>query len=405
MFSGDFFQLLLNLDSHWKVSSVDVDMGKEEVEVSLEFIGERACCPITSDPRPIYDRRPVRRWRHLDTLQYKTFICCRVPRVRTTEGIRSVKVPWAGDNERHTFLFERLAIDLLLASKNQTRTAKILRCGFDVVNRIIHLSVERGLHRRQGDKTYKHICLDEKSFRKGHSYVSVLSDPVEGNVIDLVEGRKKESAIELIKKCIVPGRRRSVQTVSVDMWKAYMGAVHDTLPTARLVHDRFHLIRYLNDGVDKVRRREVKREEELKNTRFIWLKNKMSLTDEQTITFEHLTRANYEVSRAWRIKENFRSLIGRPDVKDAFGMLIDWCAQTIRSGIREMIKVANMFKSHMSGVANAMVESASNAMAERLNGKIQLVKTTARGYRTFKNFRSAVLFFNGGLSLYPHNSR
>ena len=68
----------------------------------------------------------------------------------------------------------------------------------------------------------------------------------------------------------------------------------------------------------------------------------------------------------------------------------------------ELTKVAKMFSNHIRGVCNALVESASNAMAERLNGEIRIIKTIGRGYRTFTNFRSAILFFNGGLDLYPH---
>jgi transposase len=50
-----------------------------------------------------------------------------------------------------------------------------------------------------------------------------------------------------------------------------------------------------------------------------------------------------------------------------------------------------------------MVNTFSNAMAERLNGKIQEIKACGRGYRRFENFRSAILFFHSGLSLYPLN--
>ena len=73
----------------------------------------------------------------------------------------------------------------------------------------------------------------------------------------------------------------------------------------------------------------------------------------------------------------------------------------MKTNIKEVIKVAKMFNNHLEGVCNAMVESFSNAMAERLNGKIQEVKSVGRGYRTFKNFRSAILFFHGNLNLYP----
>jgi transposase len=66
-----------------------------------------------------------------------------------------------------------------------------------------------------------------------------------------------------------------------------------------------------------------------------------------------------------------------------------------------MIKVVDTFKNHIRGIINAMVTSFSNSMAERLNGKIQEIKSTARGYRRFENFKSAILFFHGGLYLYP----
>jgi len=63
-----------------------------------------------------------------------------------------------------------------------------------------------------------------------------------------------------------------------------------------------------------------------------------------------------------------------------------------------------MLTRHIVGVCNALVETLSNAMAERLNGKIQEIKIIGRGYRTFQNFRSAILFFNDGLKGKPHKT-
>jgi transposase len=69
-------------------------------------------------------------------------------------------------------------------------------------------------------------------------------------------------------------------------------------------------VKYLNDAVDKVRRREVRQNEELKNTKCIFLKNPENQTEKQRVKFESITAANYEVSRAWRVKENFRDIFG-----------------------------------------------------------------------------------------------
>ena len=84
-------------------------------------------------------------------------------------------------------------------------------------------------------------------------------------------------------------------------------------------------------------------------------------------------------------------------MEEAVKLFCNWGAYVLGSNIKEMIKVAKMFYNQLKEVCNAMVEGFSNAMAERLNGKIQEIKTVARGYRTFKNFRSTILFFHGGL--------
>ncbi|PXY42294.1 hypothetical protein DMB65_03440 [Flavobacterium cheongpyeongense] len=87
----------------------------------------------------VHDYRDHRRWRHLDIMQFKTYINAKIPRIKTKDGkIESIKVPWASEGNTHTFLFEILIIDRLLATKNQSKTAGMLRCGFNVVNRIIH---------------------------------------------------------------------------------------------------------------------------------------------------------------------------------------------------------------------------------------------------------------------------
>jgi transposase len=402
MFSEQFFDIVLNFGDEWGVDDVKVNFELEEVDIYVSYISDKADCPESFETCSIYDHRNSRRWRHLDTLQFKTYINCKVPRVKSSLGVKTISVPWADNYERHTYLFERLTIDLLKATKNQTQTAKLLRCGFNVVNRIIHSSVKRGMERRPKDVAFKHLSLDEKSFSKGHQYISVLSSPLAGCVIDVVAGRNKQATKALLEQVITPENRDFVETVSLDMWKAYLSSVEEILPKADIVHDRFHLIKYLNDAIDKVRRREVKHHEELKNSRFVLLKNKENLTDNQQIIFEHIQAANYQVSKAWQVREDFKDIFASASIEDAFPLFIKWGASVLNTNIKEVIKVAKMFNNHLKGVINALTQSYSNAMAERLNGKIQEIKTVGRGYRTFANFRSAILFFHGGLDLYPH---
>ncbi|MEB2783159.1 hypothetical protein [Algoriphagus persicinus] len=72
--------------------------------------------------------------------------------------------------------FEHAVIDLLKASKNQTKTAQLMRCGFNIVNWIMQLCTERGMNRRNySEVTFEHLSIDDKSFKKGHNYITVLS--------------------------------------------------------------------------------------------------------------------------------------------------------------------------------------------------------------------------------------
>ncbi|MBL4745623.1 MAG: ISL3 family transposase [Flavobacteriaceae bacterium] len=404
MFSTKLFELLLNLGTDWKVCDVKVNYLDSEIDIFIDYIPSKASCPDTEELCSIYDHRSSRRWRHLDTLQFKTYINCKVPRVKSTKGVKTITVPWASNFYRHIYLFERLTIDLLKATRNQTQTAKLLRCGFNIVNRIIHTSVKRGLSKRSENQRFPHLSIDEKAFKKGHNYVTVVSDPSTGIVIDVAEGRTKKETKILLEKIVNEINRDEVETVSIDMWKAYLSSVKEVFPKAKVVHDRFHLVKYLNDAIDKVRRREVKKEEGLKNSRFVLLKNKENLTDKQRVLFDKIQEANYQASKAWFAKENFKNIFRSPSLKVALSLFIKWGASVLETKIKEIIKVARMFNNHIEGVCNAMVETASNAMAERLNGKIQEIKSIGKGYRTFVNFRSAILFFNGGLDLYPHKS-
>lgn len=399
----DFFEKLLSFGSDWKVEKVVVN-DFNEVDIFLKFDLPEYKKHHVESYEFVHDYLGYRRWRHLDIMQYKTFINAKIPRIKHKDSkIESVKVPWAQSGKHHTHLFEIFAIDLLTATKNQTETAQILRCGFNLVNKIMHNATQRGLDRRDAGAIYKLLCIDEKSFKKGHKYVTVLSDPEEGIILDIVKDRTKKATKSLLNNTLSENQISKVETISLDMWKSYNTAVDEVLPKAKKVHDRFHLIKYLNEAVDKVRKREVKKNEILRNSRYSLLKNKYNLTVKQHFKFEEVLRANTEVAYVWRLKESFKSLFGCENYQEALSRLSDWNSFVLWEGIPEICKVARMFTNHIRGVCNALVEKTSNAMAERLNGKIQMIKTVGRGYRTFKNFRSAILFFNGGLNLYPHS--
>jgi transposase len=266
----------------------------------------------------------------------------------------------------------------------------------------MHRGVQRGLSRRCEDDRYYYLSIDEKAILKGHHYISILSDEQTGIVIEVVEGRSDDSVDELCQTALTEEQRNDVKTVCTDMWKPYIKGVNTYFPNALHCHDNFHIISYLNKAVDKCRRREVKQQQELKQTKYLFLKDKMNFTNQQHLKFESIKNANYEVSRAWRIKENFRDILFMQPTAGAMTLYRMWRRDALLFNIKEINEVIEMFDRHQEGIINAMITGANNARAERLNGAIQELKTIGRGYRNTQNFRIAILFFHANLDMSPH---
>ncbi len=109
----DLYSKILGIEEPWRVEEVELDAGRGEVRVVVKHRAGRLACPECGRPCSGYDARP-RRWRHLDTCQYRTILVAQVPRVECTEhGVRQVSVAWGEPGSRFTALFEALVIDWL----------------------------------------------------------------------------------------------------------------------------------------------------------------------------------------------------------------------------------------------------------------------------------------------------
>ena len=100
-------------------------------------------------------------------------------------------------------------------------------------------------------------------------------------------------------------------------------------------------------------------------------------------------------------KENFRGFWEQESVWHAEGYFKRWYASAIRSRLDPIKKVARSLKAHLSGLLNYFLYPITNAVTEGLNSKIQQIKANARGFRSFANYRTRILFFCGKLDLLP----
>lgn len=401
MTNTEFYRHILGLESPWGVSNVDLDMTANRVVIRLEIDRTTKWFhPETREPA-ILHKWTERRWRHLDTCQFETLIEASVPSVKYRDGkIEEVAVPWADRYQRYTKLMEQAVIMWLQACGNVDKVAATMRLDWQTVNRIMERAVERGLLRRENEPISK-VGVDEKSFRKGHVYASILNDLDNNRVWDLVEGRTKQNAKELFET-LSEEQRAGVEAVAMDMWAAFENAATELMPHADIVHDKFHVSAHLNKAVDEVRKEEhrelmSKGDETLKKTKFLWLRNIPDLRCEPS--FQELYNANLKTSRAWRFKESFAAFWDYIYQAPAEKFFNDWHRAVKRSKLEPLKKIADMLANRLWGLKNYLKHRITNAASEGMNSLVARVIANARGLRSFRTLRVRVLFFLGKLDM------
>jgi len=397
---------LLNLVDPWIIKDVELDTDNLRLTISVSTQkGAKLPCPECGKPCSKEDHRQERIWRHLDTMQFETLIICKLPRINCSEhGVLSAKAPWADEYSRFTMLYEKFAIDVLIASKNVQSAKGLLRLSWDQIHELQKRAVTRGMERRQDDEI-RHVGIDEKNFLKGHSYVSLLTDIDKGRVLEVVPNRTEEAAKSLLST-LSEKQKMGVEAAAVDMWAPFLNATKAVIPGADIVHDKYHVATYLGKAVDAVRKKEnslmlKSGNDSLKGTKYLWLTNPDNWSKEAKKTFREIASDEMKVGRAWAIKESFRHFWNYRYFGSAKSFFKSWFYWATHSRLKPIIAAAKTIKRHLKGIMAYLKHHITNAVSEGLNSKIQSIKANARGFRNFQNYRIAILFHCGKLELYP----
>jgi transposase len=401
------YQRILGIEGPWQVERVDLQLKEGEVHVYLAHEDNREwACAECGVLCPLYDHQPERQWRHLDTCQYRTILHAEPPRSQCPEhGVRVVKLSWAEASSRFTALFEGLAIEWLKHA-SQKAVGEQLRLSWDEIHGIMERAVERGLARRQAEEI-PYLGVDEKAFRKGHKYLTLVNDLTRSRVLYVAEDRE-QSSLDGFWPTITAEQQASIEAVALDMWDPYVASVRGHLPKAeeKMVFDKFHIAKHLGEAVDRVRRREHKvlkaeGDERLKGTKYDWLRNPASMEGEQKREFAELRKSELKTARAWALKETAMDLYDYVYEKPARRHFHWWYNWAVRSRLQPMKEVAAMLKRRFENIITYLRHRITNAASESLNAKIQWIKYTARGFRNKQNFINAIYFHCGSLDLAP----
>jgi transposase len=193
------------------------------------------------------------------------------------------------------------------------------------------------------------------------------------------------------------GTRRchTLRVICMDLWAAYANLVKQHAPQAQILFDRFHIVKHLNDAVEQVRRREMRRLSQkekvpFQRSRWLWLKNPWNLSNDQKERLSTLVQWNTPIVRACYLKESFQLFWLYRQPKRAGDPLEKWMRSATRSRLEPFKKFVRMLRRHLDGILSWTDHRVSNGAVEAMNNKIKSISHRSFGFRTAENFIAAI---------------
>jgi len=395
------FEKALQLDHPWQISIVEFVEKDKLLNIYLDFPkGSEFKCPKCGSTVKAYDTEP-KKWKHLNFFQYECYIHARVPRIKcNNDGITQVLLPWARERSDLTLLFEAFAMTLCREMPTN-KVAQIIKVDDEKLWRMQYHYVEES-RKLEDYSEVDSIGVDETSMRKGHDYITLVVDLKKKKTIYVTPGKDAETIKAFWKDFIEhKGIPENIGSASIDMSPAFIKGMQDHFPNAQIIFDKFHIMKIINKAVDGVRREEYKEQEILRDTKYIWLKNRNNLTKDQKerlTQIESMPDLNLKTIRAMHIRENFQEIYKEETKKEFETSLKKWFFWATHSKIEQMIEAAATIKNHWDGIISWFQNKINNGILEGLNSLIQAAKSKARGYKTFKNLMTMVYMLTGKLN-------
>jgi transposase len=341
--------------------------------------------------------RVERRFRTLSIGSRATFVILPIPRVecQACGVVRQVKILFADPRRTYTSAFERYALEL---GRRMTirDVAKHLGVSWDVIKDI----QKRDLSRRFAKPKLKHlqrIAIDEISIAKGHRYLTVVMDLESGAVVFVGDGKGADALKPFWKR--LRGSKAKVEAVAMDMSAAYREAVSTHLPKAKIVFDRFHVMKLFNEKLSDLRRAlhreatDMLQKKVLKGTRWLLLKAAENLDEErdEKTKLEEALALNKSLATAYYLKEDLRQFWEQPGKKFGTLFLNGWIKRAEASGIKILQQMAKTLAAHRSGLLAYHDVMITSGPMEGTNNKIKTMKRQAYGFRDKEFFKLKIL--------------
>lgn len=338
-----------------------------------------------------------RRFRTVPIGSKAVYLALAVPRVecRRCNVVRQVKIGFADPRVTYTKAFQRYALELLRDMTIQD-VADHLGISWDVIKEI-HKADLKQRYDQPKLKHLRRIAIDEIAVAKGHVYLTIVLDLESGVVVHVGRGKGGDALSDFWVRLRRSGAK--VEAVATDMSPAYIDAVTTHLRGARLVFDRFHVLKLYNDKLSELRRamyhelHDTMQKKVLKGARWLLLKRPENLNParKEPQRLKEALRLNQPLAIAYYLKEELNEIWEQDDEEEAQALLMDWIVFAESSGIQMLHKFAQTLRLHAMGILAHYDHPISTGPLEGTNNKIKTMKRQAYGYRDQEFFRLKIL--------------
>ena len=353
------------------------------------------CGKITENMHDVrvqyYDHLPIWGTATLLVLPIRRFKCecdAEHPFDETYEFIRKY--------QRQTIPFEKYIFDL--CSKNTIQnTSEMVGISHGRCQRIFNHYAQEYVDSKQATPA-KYIGVDDISVRKGHNYQTMVYNLETGEIIGIINGRKKDDVVEFFNKQSTEFRE-GVLGVAIDMSKGYCSAVLEALPNAKLVIDRFHISQLFHKLVDDARKHiqnKIRKEEGNKDKvfgiRWALLKNFENLKAYEISKLFEVCNEYPKLGECFALKEEFRKFFDITKKDEAMAFIDYFKEQVTQSHIPELQSFIKTLDRWMPQILNYYDCNITNGPTEGFNHKVKNIKRRAYGFRNERNFEIRIKY-------------
>ncbi|TYO98353.1 transposase [Geothermobacter ehrlichii] len=394
------FAVALGISPPWKVVGVEFSQENKRLDIRIDFPrGAQFACPVCGTAAPVHDTTE-KAWRHLSFFQYETYLTARVPRTKCPNqdcGVKQVAAPWVRAGSGFTLLFEALVM-ALARQMAVNAIAQLLQAHDTRLWRIICSYVESARDAEDFSGVTR-LGADETSARRGHDYVTFFFDMDARKLLFGAHGKDHTTVERFVADLEAHGgSTENITDACIDMSKSFIKGLQDNFPKAVLTFDQFHVIKMMNDVLGKISAEEARQfPEELRKTRYLFLKNPDRLTKEQEQRLRSLTRFDLGSIKAYILKLGLQFVYFVENRQEAEILLKRWYRRAVRSKVDRIVKLAKAIKEHWRGILSYFDSRLTNGFLEGINSLIQVAKAKARGYRNPNNLIAMAYLIAGKL--------